>query len=209
MQKILKMDVIGEKMDKNKVFQHIQFLRLMPADILYLTAKNRQAIDSDLDRLLGEIPYENVGIGALNYALLYLKPYRSVYYYRTRQSTFLQHLCRWLIKPLETIEIHGNIGNGLAVYHTYSVIHPFSAGSNLTVGHGVTIGKGKPLSDCKDIFNPIIGNDVHIYTGAIVFGGIRIGNNVEIGAGAVVNRDVPDNCTVVGNPMRIISKKKV
>ena len=200
------MDVIGEKMDKNKILQYMQFFRLVPADILYLTAKNQQTINSDLDRLIGEMPYESVGIEALNYALLYLKPYRSVYYYRTQKSILLRHLCQLFVRPLETIEIHGDIGDGLTVYHTYSVIHPYSAGSNLTVGHGVTIGKGKPSPDHKDILNPIIGNNVHIYTGAIVFGGIRVGNNVEIGAGAVVNKDVPNNCTVVGNPMRIILK---
>ena len=200
------MDAIGERMDRKRVFQYIQFLRLIPADILYLSAKNQQTINCDLNRLIGEIPYKVAGIGALNYALLYLKPYRSVYYFRTQKSILLRHLCQLFIRPLETIEIHGNIGDGLAVYHTYSVIHPYSAGSNLTVGHGVTIGKGKTSPEHKDIINPIIGNNVHIYTGAIVFGGISVGNNVEIGAGAVVNKDVPDNCTVVGNPMRIISK---
>ena len=42
----------------------------------------------------------------------------------------------------------------------------------------------------------------------MIFGGIRIGSNVEIGAGAVVNRDVPDNCTVVGKPRRILNREK-
>ena len=40
----------------------------------------------------------------------------------------------------------------------------------------------------------------------VVIGGVRIGNNVNIGAGAVVTKDVPDNCTVIGNPARIIFK---
>ena len=47
-----------------------------------------------------------------------------------------------------------------------------------------------------------------IYTGAIVIGDISIGNNVSIGAGAVVVKDVPDNFTVVGNPARIINNSK-
>lgn len=51
---------------------------------------------------------------------------------------------------------------------------------------------------------PIIGNNVNLFTGAIVFGGITIGNNVNIGVGAVVNKDIPDDCTVVGNPFKII-----
>jgi serine O-acetyltransferase len=45
---------------------------------------------------------------------------------------------------------------------------------------------------------------VKILTAATIVGGVTIGNNVTIGAGAVVVKDVPDNCLVVGNPMRII-----
>ena len=63
----------------------------------------------------------------------------------------------------------------------------------------VTLGNGKGG-------RPTLGDDVEIYTGATVFGGVRIGNNVTIGAGAVVFTDVPDNCTAVGNPARIIPK---
>ena len=53
---------------------------------------------------------------------------------------------------------------------------------------------------------PIIGDDVKIFTGATVFGGITIGNHVTIGAGAVVSKNVPDNCTVIGNPAYIVKK---
>ena len=45
-----------------------------------------------------------------------------------------------------------------------------------------------------------------IFTGATVFGGVMIGNNVTIGAGAVVSSDVPDGCTVAGNPARIVKQ---
>ena len=40
--------------------------------------------------------------------------------------------------------------------------------------------------------------------GSFVFGDITIGNNVIIGANSVVNKDVPDNVIVAGNPFRII-----
>ena len=43
-----------------------------------------------------------------------------------------------------------------------------------------------------------------IGAGAIVIGGITVGNNVIIGAGSVVVKDIPDNATVVGNPARVI-----
>lgn len=54
---------------------------------------------------------------------------------------------------------------------------------------------------------PSFGDNVSVYANAVVIGNISIGNNVSIGAGAVVTKPVPDNCTVVGNPMRIIKKK--
>ena len=38
----------------------------------------------------------------------------------------------------------------------------------------------------------------------IIIGEITVGNNVVVGAGSVVTKNVPDNCTIVGNPARII-----
>lgn len=52
----------------------------------------------------------------------------------------------------------------------------------------------------------VIGNNVMICAGSIVIGNVDIGDNVTIGAAAVVTKDVPDNCVVAGNPARIIKK---
>ena len=54
--------------------------------------------------------------------------------------------------------------------------------------------------------HPTIGHNVVVSSNAIVLGSITIGNNVKIGAGSVVLADVPDNCTVVGVPGRIVVK---
>ncbi len=54
---------------------------------------------------------------------------------------------------------------------------------------------------------PIIDDNVHISHGAVVFGGIVIGNNVKIGANAVVNKPVPDNAIVAGVPAKILRFK--
>ncbi len=53
---------------------------------------------------------------------------------------------------------------------------------------------------------PVIGNDVYIATGAKILGDIKVGNNVIIGANAVVIKDVPDNCVVAGVPAKIIKQ---
>ena len=49
-----------------------------------------------------------------------------------------------------------------------------------------------------------IGNDVWIGGGAIILPGVSVGDNVVVGAGSVVTKDIPDNVVVGGNPARII-----
>ncbi len=73
-------------------------------------------------------------------------------------------------------------------------------GRNCLIGSCVTIG-GK--SGWYEV--PQIGDNVEIATGAKILGPVRIGNNVIIGANAVVTKDVPDNCVVAGIPAKIIA----
>lgn len=51
-----------------------------------------------------------------------------------------------------------------------------------------------------------IGNNCIIGVNSIILPGIKIGNHVVVGAGAVVTKDIPDNCIVVGNPAKIIKE---
>ena len=77
-------------------------------------------------------------------------------------------------------------------------------GDNCLISQGVTIGRN--FGDTKV---PVIGNDVYIGAGSVVFGEIIIGNNVIIGANSVVNKSVPNNCTVAGNPFRILKENRI
>lgn len=90
---------------------------------------------------------------------------------------------------------YGGIG---VVIHKNTII-----GQNCIVSQQVTLGGGN--SRYPGV--PIIGDNVHISHGAVVFGGIVIGNNVEIGANAVVNKPVPDNAIVAGVPAKILRFK--
>lgn len=90
-------------------------------------------------------------------------------------------------------------GGGLTIYHGHgTVVNLYKAGTNLSVYQGVTIGnKGNgPRSE----ITPTFGDNVSICANATVIGGIRIGNNVVIGAGSVITKDIPDNCIAYGNP---------
>jgi serine O-acetyltransferase len=93
-----------------------------------------------------------------------------------------------------------DIGGGLYIAHPNGcVIHAKKIGRNCSIISNVTIGMRNRWEF------PTIGDNVFIGSGARILGGIKVGNNVRIGANAVVIHDVPDNCTVVGIPARIIS----
>lgn len=191
---------------KEKIFQWLLFIFLIPADFLYLISKNKNVINKDMEKYLKGTPYKKASPALLNYLLLYTKSFRNIFYFRTKKSMVLRNISKLFIKPLATIEIAGEIGEGFSISHNYAVIHPERAGKNFSVGHGATIGKGSVTLVGRAY--PIIGDNVTISTNAVVFGCITIGNNVQIGAGAVVNKDIPDYCTVVGNPFRIIKRDK-
>ena len=105
--------------------------------------------------------------------------------------------CKTLAPESKSIEIAGQIGPGLQISHNFSVIMPNRAGVNLRVGPGVVIGRNGHEF-------PNIGDNCYIASNSVVIGGITIGNNCTVGAGAVVTKDVPDNAVVVGNPARIL-----
>ncbi len=91
------------------------------------------------------------------------------------------------------------LGRGLRISHFGPLVINQLAkiGDNCYVSHNVTIGKANrgDYAGC-----PIIGNRVWIGPGAVIVGGISIGNNVLIAPNSYVNRDIPSNSIVIGNP---------
>lgn len=78
-----------------------------------------------------------------------------------------------------------------------------------TIGKKCTIFQRVTIADGKDGKSATIGENCTIGVGAVIIGNITIGNNVMIGANCVVVKDIPDNCTAVGVPARIIPNKNV
>ncbi len=63
------------------------------------------------------------------------------------------------------------------------------------------------FSFCKTQTAPVkIGNHVWIGGGAIILPGVTVGDNVVIGAGSVVTKDIPDNVVAFGAPCRVVRK---
>lgn len=96
-------------------------------------------------------------------------------------------------------------GKGFVIMHPFGIVinSGVKGGENIVIESGVVIGAARNGLPVKV---PVLGNNIFIGSGAKVLGGIRIGNNVKIGANAVVVKDVPDNVTVVGVPAEITQR---
>lgn len=177
-------------------------LLLIPHLIIYKMSNNKAVIDQDIARWK-----EAKGVSGSNQKLLLhflanSSDFRTVFYFRI--GGLVPHILNLYCKKEKyfTIDINTKLAGGILTGHPYAtILNAESIGENFYVNHLVTVGaeKGK---------RPVIGNNVSIYTGAIVIGDIEIGDNCLIGAGCVVTKSIPANSTVVGNPARIINKKE-
>lgn len=100
--------------------------------------------------------------------------------------------------------ISGNcFGPGLRINHHGCLVVNANAkiGKWCDIHQGVNIGENGCFQDGSFITQvPVLGDFVFIGPGAKIFGGCVIGDNVQIGANAVVNKDVHANCVVCGIP---------
>ena len=79
-------------------------------------------------------------------------------------------------------------------------------GRNVEIGHNVTIYQNVSIAECDPNSKTIIGDNVMIGAGAVIVRNVTIGKNAKIGANSVIVNDIPEGATAVGNPARIVNK---
>ena len=130
--------------------------------------------------------------------------YRLERWLYVHKLTFLAKIIRGLIYLIHNsyIPYTAEIGKGTVfgykvigvVVHSHAKI-----GNNCVISQNVTLGGREGHKGV-----PTIGNNVHIGAGAIVLGGVTVGDNAVVGAGAVVLIDIPENCVAAGVPAKVL-----
>jgi len=122
----------------------------------------------------------------------------------------IPRLLSQLARFLTGVEIHpgAQIGSGVFIDHGMGVVIGETAivGDYALIYQGVTLGGTGKESGKR---HPTLGENVVVGANAQVLGNLQIGDRVRIGAGSVVLRDVPAECTVVGVPGRIVYRAGV
>jgi serine O-acetyltransferase len=131
--------------------------------------------------------------------------HRVAHFLYRRKLFVLARLVSTFSRIMTAIEIHpgARIGKRLFIDHGLGVVIGETAeiGDDVLLYQGVTLGG---TGNERGKRHPTLGNRVVVGTGASVLGNIRLGDDVRVGAGAVVVHSVPRNSTVVGIPGRVV-----
>ena len=176
-------------------------LRFLPC---WMICRNGSRCREDLARWHGILRgNEAVSFPAFADLMTFFPEYRSLVYARIKvRRSWLVRFLKLLGKPLPLLSIAAeNIKGGLYIQHGFAtIIAPRKIGRNCWINQGVTIGYTNAI-DC-----PTLGDDITVGAGAKILGNCVIGDRVIVGANAVVVKDVPSDCTVVGVPAYIIRR---
>lgn len=143
-------------------------------------------------------------------AYLLIPGFKYMFYFRLTSLSFPLNLV-FKLKLLLMQHKYGiqipwgtSIDKGFYIGHYGSIVVNVNSkiGKNVNISHNVTLGQSN-RGDKKGY--PTIGDRVYIGPGAKIIGNVRIGNDVAIGANAVVTKDIPDGACVAGVPAKIIS----
>lgn len=181
---------------------YLEFVRCFPHLLLFYFHKNREVIKADVDRWIKIYEVNRGEKKSFLYLLSFFPEFRNLFYYRVGAWKFLLNpICP---KMPSLYILTDKIGKGLFIQHGFAtIIAAKSIGENCWINQQVTVGFSNKTAA------PYIRDNVTINAGAKVIGGVRVGNNAVVGANAVVVKNVPDNCTVVGVPAQIIKRNGI
>ncbi|HBR12959.1 MAG TPA: hexapeptide transferase [Chryseobacterium sp.] len=107
-----------------------------------------------------------------------------------------------------TINKGCNILSGVKISNDVTIDEGTMIYYNSIITHDVKIGKFVEISPNVSVLGRAkVGDYTQIGTNSVIFPDVKIGNHVIIGAGAVVSKDLPDHCTAVGIPAKIIKQR--
>lgn len=138
------------------------------------------------------------------WALIWHKPAHWMYKHNMK---LLARMLSQRVRHTTGIEIHpgATIGRRCFIDHGMGIVigETTEIGDDCTIYQGVTLGgTGKETGKR----HPTIGDRVIVSSGAKVLGPFHVGNDVKIGSGSVVLKEIPDGCTVVGVPGRVVRR---
>ena len=149
-------------------------------------------------------------LNSLEVALLYsgfhaVLAHRIAHKLHQKDMPMLARAVSQYAKHLTGIEIHpgATIGRGLFIDHGTGVVigETTVIGDNCTIYQGATLGGTGKHTGKR---HPTLGNNVMVGAGAKVLGPFKVGDNTKIAAGAVVLEELPENCTAVGIPAKVV-----
>ncbi len=148
----------------------------------------------------------------------YIPYYKMVFQYVIPQKVLrINGNIPWPVHFTSKITSAENIKKGVLTDPGDNIGIYIQAKNGIIFGDNVGIGAGTVIISANhnaerhtdhDKTRPIkIGNNTFVYANSVVLPGVEIGDNVIIGAGSVVTKDIPSNTVAVGNPCRVIKEK--
>lgn len=139
-----------------------------------------------------------------------VRAHRKAHWFYEHNMHFIARCISQSSAKRTNIEIHpgAKIGKRFFIDHGTGVVIGETAeiGDDVTLYQGVTLGgTGKDVGKR----HPTVGSGVMIGAGAKVLGPFKIGDNSNIAAGSVVLHEIPENCTAVGTPARVVKRDGV
>ena len=163
---------------------------------LIMNSRQRALVAEDRDQWCRWL-HIGGGFAGLCWLVANRDEFRSVLYRRMGAKRFIFN---WWLRPLRDLYITTtDIGGGLLIQHGFStIISAARIGRNCKIYHHVTLGFNHALEA------PVLGDNVEVCCGAKIIGGVTVGDDVLVGAGALVTRDVPPNSVVACERANVI-----